>query len=136
MGLLNITDQAHVECLRLCFMGLIRNQLEEARVEWNTHYIQRNSRCTTVQTGKPDKMFFIPEEFGTNSFHCEFDETEVTAVEEELENDEGEPVDVNPEFIKLVNILVPKWEEPETVEEGLKLFVEITTKIRQYDDSQ
>lgn len=134
MGLFNVDDQAHIECVRLCFMGVIRQQLEDTRKEWNSHYIYSNPR-SDAQSGKPDKMFFLPREFGTDSFHCDFDEEEMRAVEDELENDEGEPDDVSRDFVKLVNVLLPEWEEPETVHEALSLFIEITSKIKLHDDS-
>ena len=48
-----------VECLRFCFMGVLQQDLDEVRCQWNTHRIRPSagSRCPP---GIPDELFYLP----------------------------------------------------------------------------
>ena len=48
------------ECLKFCFLPVIRRELRLVVELWNTHNIQRQTRCE-VEGGKPHVMFFTPE---------------------------------------------------------------------------
>ena len=45
-----------------CFADLIQQDLDFVKIHWNTLYI-RQSRHDTVP-GKPDELYFLPENFG------------------------------------------------------------------------
>jgi len=47
------------DCLRFCFMNLLRQDLREAVIQWNTHRI-RPSRGARCPAGIPDELFFLP----------------------------------------------------------------------------
>lgn len=107
-------------------MDLIRDELQRQQIEWNTHYIY--ARKGQVR-GKPDKMFYLPQEFDTVDYGRQYNEQEVLPVIVQLEEEDGDPVDVDEDFVKLVYLLVPDWKEPTTAYEGLKLYVEVTRRI-------
>jgi len=47
------------DCLRFCFMSVIRDDLEFVQQIWNTHRI-RPSRGATCPAGIPDELYFLP----------------------------------------------------------------------------
>jgi hypothetical protein len=46
------------ECLRFCFMALIRDDLDTVRQTWNTHRI-RPSHGAVCPAGVPDELYFL-----------------------------------------------------------------------------
>ena len=63
MGYFYPGNTLHEECLWFCFADLIQQDLYFVKIHWNTHYI-RQSRHDTVLPGKPDELYFLPENFG------------------------------------------------------------------------
>ena len=57
----------HVEIIGFCFMFILQQELDEMKPMWNTHYIreERNSECPP---GRPNVLYFIPEQLGGRSF--------------------------------------------------------------------
>lgn len=64
-GLIDSTSQLRRECLWYCFSGILQNDLDAIKEQWNTHLI-RKSRFDTV-SGRPDVLFYLPEQFGAMS---------------------------------------------------------------------
>lgn len=58
-GVFHVGDAKETDCMRFCFMELMRNDLREVVHEWNTHRIRpsRGSRCPA---GVPDELYFMP----------------------------------------------------------------------------
>ena len=46
------------DCLRFAFMTILKDELNDIKIMWNTHLI-RKSRVSAV-TGIPDQLFYIP----------------------------------------------------------------------------
>ena len=57
-GLYNANNKIQVECLKFCFMDVIRYDLQRLARHWNTHKI-RPVRNTESPNGKPDILFFF-----------------------------------------------------------------------------
>ena len=53
----------HRNCLRLAFMDLIQNELDQTVGEWNSHYV-RKQRHLSSPYGIPNKLYTMPELFG------------------------------------------------------------------------
>ena len=68
-GLLNDDDYIHMQCLKICFMPLLRAGLQRVAQHWNLHKI-RPSRNEDSPAGRPDVLYFIPEADGKESRHC------------------------------------------------------------------
>ena len=128
VGLINTDDNLHMCCLRFCFLHLIEDDLQKVVSEWNSHRIQANKKQAII-CAKPDKMYFIPEEFETALFAAEFNEEEISPIEFELEMGEGEPTAYDPNFVKIVDIVFPEWERPRNATEAQDLYVAILSKI-------
>ena len=134
IGILNIDDPVHVECLRFCFMALLQDELNRQMLEWNVHCIQSRKKHGLLG-GKPDKMFFLPEQFNAQSYECPVEESVLCELEMELSLDEGDPHVVQPDFVKLVTALIPTWKEPSSFDEGLQLFRDVTLAIAMFEQN-
>ena len=55
-------------------------------------------------------MFYMPQEFQSESFHCEFDHDVLSEVEHELQSEGADSELIDPDSVKLVSTLIPNWE--------------------------
>lgn len=133
LGLLNVQDKVHIECLRFCFMDLLQGDLEIMRDEWNTHHIS-TKRQTQGVSGKPDKMYFLPEEFEAQDYATTASLDEVQPIVETLEHEDcNQPV--SKEFVQFANSVCPGLEMPRNVSEAKVLFAFIVQKVSEIDSS-
>ena len=56
-------DDIQLECLKFCFMPVIREELHKFAMQWNLHKI-RPSRNEESPSGRPGLLCFIPENTG------------------------------------------------------------------------
>ena len=73
LELFDPSDPVQVDCLRFCFIELLREEVTEVATVWNQHIIShhRNGRLT----GRPDIMFFLPHTYDTiDHLQCVSDE--------------------------------------------------------------
>lgn len=69
------------ECLKFCFLPILRRELHLIAEQWNTHNIQQQKRFV-VEGGKPDVMFFLREANGTHNYLLNVDIEDVNACQE------------------------------------------------------
>ena len=78
LGLFNSTDPVHQECIRFCFMQILRNELNEVAEMWNQHIIPSskfgNGSCPR---GRPDCMFFLPHLYNSENYKVPVDPQEL-----------------------------------------------------------
>ena len=134
VGLLDTSDPVHVECLRYYFMARLKFELTRIRTEWNSHRIQANKRYGLVP-GKPDKLYFLPQDVGVTSFEKQYVEEDLVKIADELEHDEGAPDIVNPDFVRLAHTLLPHHKDPATFDEGLQLYGDILQAILDFENA-
>jgi hypothetical protein len=67
MGILDTTDNLHLECVRYCYFTLIRKDLNDVMSVWNSHRV-RQCRFAESPAGKPDVLFYQPELYGASDF--------------------------------------------------------------------
>lgn len=48
-----------MECLWFCFSGLIQQDLDRVKEDWNSHCI--TGSCHNAVKGSPDELFYLPE---------------------------------------------------------------------------
>ena len=58
-GEFNLGNTLHMELASYTFSSLVQYELDQAKLQWNTHYI-RGTRNDTIP-GRADKFFFLPE---------------------------------------------------------------------------
>lgn len=72
-----------VECLKFCFMNILRDELQRVARLWNAHRI-RPSRNVESPCGRPDVLFFLPEVSNTRNFITDVDLDELELAEEKV----------------------------------------------------
>ncbi|CAG2196931.1 unnamed protein product [Mytilus edulis] len=77
-------EPLHIECIRYCFLPLIRRQLQEFMETWNEHRVRRQ-RQIQAHTGIPNVLYFQPQMFGTFDYsfplQCSVETLDELAVE-------------------------------------------------------
>ena len=125
-GIYRDHDQLHRECLKLCFMKVLRQELYSIASLWNTKRIEVKGTDLGVVGGKPDVMFFLPEVYTTRSYLIRTDERDVRICQELYSRQSR---DYSEEIEDLAEIISPGYEIPIQTEEALRLFVTITTEL-------
>jgi len=129
---LGIYDSSNVfllECIRFCFMKLIRKELKSVTQEWNQHIISKSKN--DGPRGRPDSMFFLPHLYDTHSYLEDVDQEEVDDFLPAVNN---LPRDVSFEFEEFANILMERdgKNHPQDPFEGLNLYLYLVGKIAVY----
>lgn len=133
MGYLDADNKFIVECVRYCFMQLIRSDLEDLAVRWNQHIIA-SSKDATAPRGRPDTMYFVPELYSRTSYKKELDLDDL--------NEFCDPAfaiaaaDNQPEFIEFAETVLhikgfsnPK---PDNVKKALEIYFILLEAIEMY----
>ena len=71
-GIYDDNNPIHVQCLKFCYMPLLKDELDRVAQQWNLHMI-RQSANELSPSGRPDTVFFIPEVFNSTSYLQEVD---------------------------------------------------------------
>ena len=58
-GEFNLCNTLHMELAWYTFSPLLQYELDQVKLQWNTHYIRRARHDTIPE--KPDELFFLPE---------------------------------------------------------------------------
>ena len=58
LELLNIDYPVVLDCLHYCFMGIIRDELNYVKEDWNIHIKSRSQK--SGPTGRPNCMYYLP----------------------------------------------------------------------------
>ena len=111
-GSLDLTDPLDKECLWSSFSSLLQSELDNIKLQWNSHYIRR-SHFDTIH-GRPEYLFHVPESRGSRSCLFPVQESEreyarTHLVEPDYNDDYTEYLDY---VSKCCNIPEPKnWRE-------------------------
>ena len=73
--LLITSDPVVLDCIRFCFMSLIRQDLNSIASEWNTHLISRSKNGGP--SGRPNCMFYLNHLYGVDNLLKQIDFDEV-----------------------------------------------------------
>ena len=114
LGLFN-GDYLHKQCLKFCFLPIIRKELRLVATSWNTHNIQRQRRCE-VEVGKPDVMFFLPKVYGSNYYLSHVNMQDCKEICGENCPDDNDDMD------ELIRLLKPDYVPPSNEYEALDLY--------------
>ena len=125
IGVLDTDNPLHIHILRFCFMDLIEQDIQRTATEWNRHLIETKKTNDELPRGKPDIMYFDPEQYGTQSYGIEVPEEDVHQLLFELDEQDAIPNTYPPEFVQLINGIIPNWKEPIDSDAALKLYGEI-----------
>ena len=117
------------ECLRFCFGPLIQYDLDLLRKEWNRHPI-RSQKGTTVKSGKPNYLYYMPEQSGTQNhgFICEEE-----SIQNAFNNFTEKPTYCHHTFLLLVDEILPNVQLPKNVQEATLLYHKILSELKKYN---
>ncbi|KAJ7388158.1 hypothetical protein OS493_039510 [Desmophyllum pertusum] len=102
-GLINDDDYIHMQCLKFCFLPLLRAELQRVAQHWNLHKI-RPSRNEDTPAGQPDVLYFLPEADGKESYLNEVAIEEVDVAMDVCCEEPGN--DISDSFSELARILM------------------------------
>lgn len=92
----------HVECLKYCFMGLLKEELQRVAKNWNLHKI-RPTRNPDSPSGRPDVLYFVPESVGVTDCKVMPNKDDVD-ISKELCDDEQSPLAIA--FYELAEMII------------------------------
>ena len=97
MELLNTDDPVVLDCLHYCFMGIIRDELNSVKEDWNTHISKSHK---SGSTGRPICMYYLPHLYDKQDRVQRINKEEI----EEFDSVIGElPSNFTPEFSAFKN---------------------------------
>ena len=67
-GIFHVGHAKETDCLRFCFMEVLRRNLKDVVHQWNTHRI-RPSAGARCPPGVPDELFYFPPPVAINCLH-------------------------------------------------------------------
>ena len=124
------SDLAQADCLRYCFMHILKNELYTVAVEWNHHIISKS--INGGPNGRPDTMFFLPHLYNTDSFLENVDLQEVEAIYPHVTDSPRDFSDEFQEFAEFVLQGNDHDDMPSDVASGLDLFLYLKERITDF----
>ena len=129
LGFFDPSDEAVLECMRFCFMALIREDLSSIKSDWNVHIISRSRNGGP--RGRPDTMFNLPHCDNSENYLTEVDNEETSALYAALDSPQE---DYSEFFDDFANLALHGQEDrfnPSTVSGALHLYLYLLEKIRE-----
>ena len=120
------------DCLRYCFIHLIRNDLDEFTKRLNTHLIAE-SKGAIVPNGRPNCLYHLPHLYHTESFskQVDFDTLEqFDHLNAEMRDDTSEEFDELADLILTQNHM--STDKRDTPAKALDLYVFLLQKIEEF----
>lgn len=119
-------DPILLDCIRFCFVDLLRKDLNSIRNEWNVHIL--SSSRNRGPRGRPDSMFFLPHMFDSEDYLIKVDTAEI---ENLYPHTQSEVKDYSDEFQEFAEIAMTEAnrEKPSNVSDALHLYVFLLQKI-------
>ena len=129
LELLNTHDPVVLDCIHYCFMGIIREELNSVKENWNSHIISRSHKSSP--TGRPSCMYHLPHLYDKQDCVQKINKEEI----EEFDYVIGElPSDVTPKFSAFAKTVIPNngIKTTRILSEALNLYLYLLEKIDQY----
>ena len=92
---------ALLDCIRFCFMSILRKELTDIASEWNRHLLSPNKNNTP--SGRPAVMYFLPHLYGTTGHMISIDAAET---DEFIDIFSAVPFDFSDEFGEFAGTLM------------------------------
>ena len=129
LELFSSDDPVIVDCIRFCFMSLIRADLRSIAEEWNQHLISRSKNPTP--TGRPDCMYYLPHLYDVTD---QLQNVDLDEVEEFYPVVTVQIQDCSEEFKEFAETLMQaeSINIPENPAQGLKLYTFLLSKVEEY----
>ena len=129
-GEFNLGNTLHMELAWYTFSPLLQYELDQVKLQWNTHYIKRTRHDTIL--GMPDELFFLPELSGGQNQGTHISDSEIDSAYSEEENLMEDAAiimnDVDEVLVEYFEYVVHKENllyPPTNWKEGRELFIHI-----------
>ena len=124
------SDPVLVDCIRFCFMVLIRKELQSVRDDWNAHIISKSRN--SGPRGRPDVMYYLPHLYESNDCLINVHVDEIEQFYPCVNHANVE--DFSPEFKEFAETLMQQdgLHPPSDASEALRLYIYLLIKIEQY----
>ena len=129
-GVIDVSLSLVRECIRFCYLDLLRKELDIIRIKWNTHSI-RPSTNDLSPSGKPDVMFHFPEVYHTASYLKELDQQSLHVLDAMLTRGETDCVPIYKNIFESVVEEKHLSSSPETLNEAADLLVLILDTVEE-----
>uniref|UniRef100_A0A7M5TXY9 Integrase core domain-containing protein n=1 Tax=Clytia hemisphaerica TaxID=252671 RepID=A0A7M5TXY9_9CNID len=123
-------DPVIVECIRFCFMALIRKDLESIKNDWNVHIISKSKN--RGPRGRPDTMYYLPHLFESQSYSIDVEQEELQDL---YVASEFNIPDVSEEFKEFARITMTSngyQSMPNNVSDALDLYIFLLQQIENH----
>ena len=129
LELFNPASRVLVDCLKFCFIGVLRKELKEMAEEWNEHIISK--RSNGGPSGRPDTMYFLPHLFDCQGYS---DPLEDDDTDEFLLDVEEIPPNYSAEFGEFAELIIAikELEMSVDVKSCLNLYLLLLKKIEEF----
>ena len=124
------TDHVQDECLKYCFMDIVRKELNSVAVEWNQHIISRS--INGGPSGQPDTMYFLPHLYDAENYLENVDLAEIESIQQDVTSS---PKDFSDEFKELAEFQLQEVQIVRRLNNAVAvfdLFMFLKEKIRDY----
>ena len=132
LELLNTDDTLVLDCIHYCFLGIIREELNFVKEDWNSQIISRShKRCPT---GRPTYMYHLPQLYDKQDCLQRINKEET----EEFDSVVGElPSDFTPELSDFARTVIPNngIKIPKNPFEALNLYLFLLEKMINIHDN-
>ena len=120
----------HVECLKFCYMDLIREELNRAARLWNNHRIRPSTKFSKSPAGRPDLLYSLPEISGTTDLIIKVENADIDVCEHLLCSNSHQ-LNCSAEFSALANIIMfeQNLQMPNSPEEAKELYLALVDNI-------
>lgn len=128
-GLLDTSDPIHMDCVRFCFTGVLRKELNGMKEHWNSHRVRRMKHIQGP-TGIPNMIYNSPELFGSQNYlHAvNIDHlNQCIRIKTSPYSEYGCREDFAEVAVRFMNL--HGWQIPNNVTEASKLFVQMSRYI-------
>ena len=133
LGCFNSSSYVIKECLRFCFMHLLRSELNEFMERWNRHLIAK-TKGASLPTGRPNSMYYLPQLYDAQSYKMPVDFAEVEEFEDP--NFAQSRADISEEFSEFVETVLTirglSTNRPSNVKEALIMYFVLLEEIEAY----
>lgn len=130
-GLYCDANVVHVECLRFCYMPVIRSELQRAARLWNVHRI-RPSRNPESPAGRPDILYFLPEWTETRDYKTAVEMEDIELAKDICCTNQSLTA-CSIEFTRLAELIIAEQglRTPHSPNSAKKLYLELIREIEE-----
>jgi len=122
-------DPVLVDCIRFCFMPLIRRDLQSIQDDWNVHLISKSQNRGI--RGRPDTMYYLPHLYESEDYRIDIEQADYDDIYPCTNNNVRDVTEEFEEFAR-ESMDAREMDMPNSVDEALNLYTYLLEKIEEY----